>query len=62
MGLRTADELAFAKGHAAALAGQSESDCPYRDHRTWRGSVTYARVWRNHWFKGFRAGQAELAA
>lgn len=42
------------KGRKAAMDGKSEKDCPYFDHRTHTGSVTFSRAFRNAWFDGFR--------
>ena len=45
---------AFWKGVAAAKAGEPESSCPYPDHRTDRGSVTFARSFLRAWRTGWR--------
>lgn len=44
---------AFKKGHDAAVAGMSRDACPYKDHRTTRGAVTFSRAYRKAWLKGF---------
>lgn len=43
------------KGREAALTGVRRRDNPYPDHRTDRGSVTFARGFRRAWFKGWDA-------
>jgi ribosome modulation factor len=56
-------EVAEQKGNAAFAAGLAESACPYHDHRTIRGGVTFARAYRRAWIKGYRrAAQGEPAA
>lgn len=47
-------EGAERKGREAAEAGQPESACPYGDHRTWRGAVTFSRGFIRAWLKGHR--------
>lgn len=51
-------DAAYDKGAIAAAAGDAESDCPYQDKRTDRGSVTFSRAWRKAWLKGFRGVHA----
>lgn len=44
---------AFNKGRDARRIGKRLEDCPYYDHRTGRGSVTFSRgfiaAWRDGW-------------
>lgn len=47
-------EAARRKGLVAALNGQPESDNPYGDERTNRGSVTFARAFWRAWREGWR--------
>lgn len=49
-------EIAWRKGYAAAHNGAKKSDCPYKDHRTKRGGVTFSRAYRNAWMEGFKHG------
>lgn len=48
-------DTARAKGIDAAMSGKSESDCPYRDKRTYRGRVTFSRAFMKAWLEGFRS-------
>ncbi len=50
---------AFWNGHKAGLAGVSPIECPYTDHRTFRGSVTFARAFLKAWHAGWRYGDEE---
>ena len=47
------------KGRQAALAGAGPEACPYPDHRTYHGAVTFSRAWRRAWQKGYNAGLVE---
>jgi len=44
---------AYHKGKKAAIAGKSRSECPYADHRTKSGSVTFGRAFQRYWRLGF---------
>lgn len=45
---------AIRKGIAARVAGLTEADCPYADHRKPDGRLSWSRAYRNAWFEGFR--------
>lgn len=50
---------AFWLGYQAAAKGADKSDCPYRDLRTRRGNVTYARAFRRAWHEGWEHGRGD---
>lgn len=54
-GRRSPLDVAAQKGREAALAGQTEADCPYRDKRKADGRLTFSRAFRNAWAEGFRS-------
>lgn len=45
---------AFRKGWLAKLEGRPNAS-PYRDHRTYRGGVTFSRSFEKAWKEGFDA-------
>ena len=47
-------EVAREKGRAAARSGKPEEACPYGDHRTHRGAVTFSRAYIRAWLDGHR--------
>lgn len=47
------------KGVEAARMGKPESACPYADHRTDRGTITYSRAFMRAWFDGYRSVKKE---
>lgn len=47
---------AWRKGAHAALDDKPESSCPYKDHRTYHGAVTWSRAFQRIWFAGYRWG------
>ncbi len=49
---------AYRKGWDAAMSGQLQAACPYRDYRTSRGRITFSRVFRRAWVEGYRDAQA----
>lgn len=44
---------AFSKGKEAALSGLPPETCPYSDHRTKNGSVTFSRAFKKYWMLGY---------
>ncbi|MFD2671918.1 Rmf/CrpP family protein [Marinicrinis sediminis] len=44
---------AFSKGKEAALSGLPPESCPYNDHRTKNGSVTFSRAFKKYWMLGY---------
>lgn len=48
---------AFRKGAHAAFSGVA---CPYPDHRTGRGSITFSRSFRRAWFRGLAKAQHKI--
>ena len=44
---------AFRKGAHAATEGKVLTDCPYYDHRTMRGGVTFSRAFEKAWCEGW---------
>lgn len=52
-GKRDAYFGAFNKGRDARKFGQGKGRCPYPDHRTSRGAVTFSRGFRNAWRDGW---------
>ena len=50
---------AWRKGAQAALSGKPESSCPYKDHRTYYGAVTWSRAFQRIWFAGYRWGRKQ---
>lgn len=47
---------AFKEGWFAAFKGEPR-ECPYHDHRTVRGSVTFSRAYIRKWLAGYDACQ-----
>ncbi len=45
--------IAERKGREAARAGKRLQSCPYKDHRTHTGAVTWSRSFIRAWHKGF---------
>jgi hypothetical protein len=54
-------DAAMAKGRAAALAGEPESACPYKDKRVPSGRLSFSRAWINAWVHGHRMALREGA-
>lgn len=50
---------AYGKGYQAGLDGKERRDCPYSDHRTYRGSTTFSRAFIHYWEDGWRDGRAD---
>jgi hypothetical protein len=48
---------AYRKGALAAIEGKKLTDCPYLDHRTNRGSVTFSRAFERAWCEGWHVGK-----
>ena len=46
------------KGRKAGAEGKPKSACPYGDHRTHRGAITWSRAFQRAWVEGWRAGRA----
>lgn len=46
---------AFMAGWVAAASGLFDDACPYKDRRTGRGSITFARAYIRRWRAGWRA-------
>jgi|GEM_PF-4531015 len=46
---------AFKQGFESAYNNDPESSCPYFDHRTVNGSVTFPRAYLKKWFAGREA-------
>lgn len=44
---------AFSKGKEAAISGLPPETCPYDDHRTKNGSVTFSRAFKKYWMLGY---------
>lgn len=44
---------AYLKGQTAARTGLSPETCPYSDHRTQGGSVTFSRAFKKYWMLGY---------
>ncbi|MFC3767680.1 Rmf/CrpP family protein [Paenibacillus sp. GCM10012303] len=44
---------AFCRGREAARNGQPPETCPYSDHRTKNGSVTFSRAFKKYWMLGY---------
>lgn len=53
-------DAAVLKGEQAALAGQPESACPYKDKRVASGRLSFSRAWRNAWVSGHRQAMFRL--
>lgn len=51
---------AYLKGQRAQLEGEPKSACPYADHRTLRGRLTWSRAYEKAWSDGWR-WQAEVS-
>ena len=52
-------DAAKEKGRIAYLEGKTFKDCPYWDHRTVNGKVTFSRSYRKAWFDGFKQAQKD---
>ena len=52
--INQAFETVREKGRQAHRDGLPESACPYEDHRTHDGSVTFARAFIRAWLDGWR--------
>ncbi len=52
--LNPAFAAAYDKGAAAYDEGRPLDACPYRDHRTDRGHITFSRAFRAAWRDGWR--------
>jgi ribosome modulation factor len=50
-------DAAERKGKEAANAGLTRDACPYRDRRTYKGTVTFSRAFRRAWMKGWKSAQ-----
>lgn len=50
---------AFERGLAAAGRGAGVGDCPYADTRTADGKPSWARSFRNAWFRGLAWGKQQ---
>ena len=46
---------AFKQGFESAYFNEPDENCPYFDHRTTNGSVTFSRAYRRKWFAGRKA-------
>lgn len=46
-------DSAWKKGALAAVEGKPLSACPYWDHRTYRGGVTFSRAFQRAWCEGW---------
>lgn len=55
-------EGAKRKGREAFQNGESESACPYQDHRKSTGSVSWSRAFINAWTHGYRTARDEAQA
>ena len=44
---------AYMKGARAFLSGETLGDCPYRDHRTDSGRLSWSRAYIRAWSDGF---------
>lgn len=44
---------AHTRGRSACINGEPRSSCPYHDHRTMRGAVTWSRGFRKSWLAGW---------
>jgi hypothetical protein len=51
--MRERDKNVEARGALARLDGVPRHQCPYKDHRTSSGKVTFSRAFRNSWFTGW---------
>ena len=51
---------AYRKGYQARLDGKSEKSCPYKDHRTWYGGITFSRAFIHRWEDGWYDAHREL--
>jgi len=49
---------AYRKGAQAFKDGLKERNCPYEDHRTYHGAVTFSRAFIKAWLTGYRAAKA----
>jgi len=50
------------KGREAAMAGLPRDTCPYLDHRTDRGTITWSRAFMRAWLEGYDQALAERLA
>jgi len=50
------------KGREAALAGLPRDTCPYLDHRTDRGTITWSRAFQRAWLEGYDQALTERQA
>lgn len=46
----------YRKGAVAAIEGKPLAACPYEDHRTDRGGVTFSRAFQRSWAEGWHHG------
>lgn len=55
---------AYGKGWDAAENGYSPDSCPYTDHRTKSGAITFSRAFMKYWimgYEGFLTSTASLS-
>ncbi len=52
-------EGARKKGLTAGKEGKPDTACPYADHRTCHGAVTFSRAFIRAWLEGWEEGQKE---
>ena len=52
---------AMRKGYLAAFDGKPLNACPYFDHRTLNGSVTFSRAFIHAWEEGWHMAKADMA-
>lgn len=48
-------QSALRKGYEAFHAGEKKTACPYTDHRTWYGGVTFSRAFIKRWEEGWES-------
>lgn len=53
---------AYRKGREAYIADVPRTRCPYPDHTTARGAVTFSRAFRHAWLDGWDRAQIEDGA
>jgi len=53
-------EGAKRKGAMACKTGFNRRSCPYEDHRTYRGAVTFSRAFIKAWLEGWDETNKEL--
>lgn len=53
------DRSALMAGYYAGKRGDPPESCPYEDHRTHTGAITWNRARRTKWWVGYKTGCSE---